>query len=1158
VDEGFGRRERAAKDFCDFLIGKLPLPAKQQGHPLVFREIIQGFLNPAFEFGLKGHLGRTHGFDILNLPGGGLVALLIPGFEGVRRMPGTPADFVQAKVAHDGEKPGRKLGRRVVAMGGFEDLNEDVLGQVLRFRKVMEHPAGHINDRLLIALHQFPKCGGLAAIEPQHQFSVAVPLVRHPADPKQNRRGRKVALRPRRFPGRRLAAGSPREGFPRVAAGIPPEGCYSGPRMLTLLERIRASAAERLTLPGGRKPSEELHRYKTFLKVETQRLKIRHRAGASGADVCRARAAMLDALLKHLLEGLRATSPSLSAVAMPPLSLVATGGYGRAELNPFSDIDFMLLHGGALMPKGTPLPALSTLIDGLLHTLWDLGLKVGHSVRSLEDCVRVANQDMQSKTSLIEARLITGDEAVFERMRKMVAAKCVTGHEDEYIQARVLDQESRRAKFGNTPFLQEPNIKNGCGGLRDFQNLIWMTFFKHRTRSLVELRQKEMISEQERRQLDAAYDFLLRVRNELHYQALRAGDVLAKSAQALVALNLGYEERPPGARVEKFMRDYYSHARNIDFITRAAERRMALLPEPTLLPSLSRMLRNRRLRKQEQLVDGFRCVAGEIHPAASNVFREKPKRLMRVFLYAQQRGLKISPELARMIRGSLHLVDRAFLLDDHAHETFLEILNQRGSVAPILRSMHEVGLLGKYFPEFGRLTCLVQHEFYHQYTADEHTLVCLEKLDLAWTSKEPLFTGYGQLFAKIDRPFVLYLALLLHDSGKASHLRGHERLGADLAFRAARRLHLDGATTHTLRLVIENHLLMAQVSQRRDLEDPTVIRNFAGQIQSEGNLNLLTLHTFADSMGTSDQLWNSFKDALLWQLYRKAAHVLAGGEDFLDLEAKQRDLLAGEVGSLMPRSFGSDELNAHFSSLPPRYFQIHQAREILRDLALVHRFMHRQVAEKDEALAPVMAWHNEPDRGYTTLTICTWDRAGLFSKISASLTASGLNILGAEIITRDDGIIIDTFFVTDARTGLLASREEKDRFEEVIIAALNEETDLHALIRKEKPRAPLYRAWNGDRIPTTVRFDNGASATHTVVDIECEDRVGLLYDISEKMSEMGVNVALAKILTERGAAIDSFYVAEPDGSKITSQERIKAIEARLKEAIDRPARAGKG
>ncbi|MGI8965357.1 MAG: [protein-PII] uridylyltransferase, partial [Limisphaerales bacterium] len=567
---------------------------------------------------------------------------------------------------------------------------------------------------------------------------------------------------------------------------------------------------------------------------------------------------------------------------------VAIGGYGRAELNPYSDIDIMFLHEGEMVSRGKPIPILGALTDGLLYTLWDVGLKVGHSVRSIDDCVKVANSDMQSKTALIEARLISGNETLFQKLQKTVLAKCVSGHEDEYIAARVRDQAARREKFGNSACRQEPNIKNGCGGLRDYQNLIWMTFFKYRTRSLIELQEKEMISAAERKQLEAAYDFLLRVRNELHYHVNRPLDILSKSVQPSVAHNLGYTNRSASERLEKFMGDFYSHARNIDLITRTVEQRLALLPTSKLIPDFRQMLRGHLEKTRAQIVDGFKIIAGEIHPTTKFIFRDRPKRLMRVFLYAQQRGLKLPPDLTQLIRQQLPLVNKTFLTDEPVRENFLEILNQRGNVAPILRAMHEVGLLGKFIPEFGRLTCLVQHEFYHQYTADEHTLICLEKLDQISAAPLPPFNSYTEIFHKVERPFVLYLALLLHDSGKAFRTGKHEKIGSQLALKVARRLGLDGATTHQLSLLIEHHLTMAQVSQRRDLEDPAVIRNFAAQIESVENLDMLTLHTFADSMGTSDQLWNGFKDSLLWTLFHKTRAQLLG-DDSTRVEEKQRE-----------------------------------------------------------------------------------------------------------------------------------------------------------------------------------------------------------------------------------------------------------------------------
>jgi len=667
---------------------------------------------------------------------------------------------------------------------------------------------------------------------------------------------------------------------------------------------------------------------------------------------------------------------------------------------------------------------------------------------------------------------------------------------------------------------------------------------------LEEMEQKDLMSASERKQLEAAYDYLLSVRTELHYQVNRPVDVLSKSLQPTVASHLGYTDRSPSKRLEHFMRELYTHSRNIYLITRTLEERLALLPPAKRLPSIRKFLPRPFNQPKEQLVDGFKISDGQIHPASQRVFRDQPRRLMRVFLHAQQRGLKLHPDLAQLIRRELSLIDRGFIYDAHVRETFLEILNQRGNVARILRAMHEVGFLGKYLPEFGKLTCLVQHEFYHQYTADEHTLVCLQQLDRVWEASHPPFNRYAELFQTVERPFILYLALLLHDAGKAADVGKHALVGGQLALRAAKRLELDGATAHSLRLLIEQHLTMPQISQRRDLEDAGVIRQFAGQIQTAENLRMLTLHTFADAMATSDKLWNGFKDSLLWELFNKAMAVLSGSTEFIRAEETQRELLAQEVKRLLPRTFSEEEVDAHFASLPPRYFQIHPAKEIVTDLTLAHRFMHHQLAEEEKALEPIVTWHNEADRVYTSAKVCTWDRAGLFSKIAGSFSAAGINILSAQVFTRSDGIVLDMFFVTDGRTGTLVNREEREKFEDILRQALTEATfDFRSLIARQKTVRPLYQSLEGERIPTRIQFDNDTSETHTVIDIETEDRLGLLHFISQALSELRLDISLAKISTEKGAAIDSFYVCESDGQKVWRPDRQNVIAPRLREAI---------
>ena len=924
-----------------------------------------------------------------------------------------------------------------------------------------------------------------------------------------------------------------------------------GASMNPLVSKIEESARKQLVLPPLSKPADELPRYKRFLKVESHRLKILHRGGAGGLEVCRARSAMMDVLIRHLWTSMLSVFPAPKGRS-PKVALVAFGGYGRGELNPCSDIDLMFLHAEGLEPEGPESKALSEWTGGLLYTLWDIGLKVGHAVRTVDDCVRLANEDMQAKTALIEARRVTGDEALFERLQREVQRKCVIRHEDEYIAQRLADQASRRAKHGNSPALQEPNVKNGVGGLRDFQNLLWMAYFKHGTRSLMDLQRAEFLSAPERKQMEAAYDFLLRVRNELHYVAGRAAEVLTPTVKPAVALGLGFTDRSPRARTEAFMREYYTHARNLFLTTRTLEQRLALVPSP----GASKAGRTKAGKSKRSAAapseefDGFTIVDGQLHMVDRGILRHDRGRILRAFLEAQRRGLPIHPDLAQLLRQQVSLVDRSFKANSHYQATFLEILNQRGNVAPYVRAMHEVGLLGRFLPEFDKMTNLVQHEFYHQYAVDEHTLTCVAKLDQVWGAETRPFSGYTELLRSVERPFVLYLALLLHDCGKAYPGRRHELVGAELALKVAKRFRLDGATAHTLSLVIEHHLTMVQTSQRRDLDDPEVIRTFASQVQTQENLDLLTLHTFADSMGTSDTLWNSFKDSLLLTLHKKATQALRGTTEFIEVEIRHRQLLREQVQSLLPRTFSEEEISAHFDGLPARYFQIHTPREMARDLTLVHQFIHLQLTQEDRALEPAVLWNEDKDRGWTRVHFCTWDRPGLFTKFTGALTAAGLNILSAQIFTRADGVVLDSFHVTDARTGAAPDPAVRERFEKLIRDVLAKGTDIRPAVRRIAAQThPLYQALAGERLEPEIRFDRSAPNGTTIIDLETEDRVGLLFALSQALTELGLNLVLAKIVTEKGAAIDTFYVTERDGTQPMSAERQAQITSTLRRVI---------
>ncbi|MCC6233404.1 MAG: [protein-PII] uridylyltransferase [Verrucomicrobiales bacterium] len=917
--------------------------------------------------------------------------------------------------------------------------------------------------------------------------------------------------------------------------------------MPTWKEKLTESAATRLKLTPGQLPCEEPDKFRRFLKVETQRLRIMHRGGTGGNELCRARAEMMDLLLQHVFDAyVAALGPKHPA---EPIALVAVGGYGRAELNPLSDVDIMVLHDRR---SGDPGTLLRAIMERFVPFSWTIGLECHPVVRNLDDCVREAKGKMESKTAMLESRRIWGDKRLAAQLKVMIEDRCIRGHEDAYIADRLKDQEQRRAKWGHSYCLLEPNIKSGCGGLRDYQNLRWMAAVKYRVHEISDLVERGVLTAAGRRQLEQAYDFLLRVRNEMHYQQERKSDVLTRAMQPSIAYQLGYVDRSLARRVERFMGDYFRHVRCLHLMTRNIERRLALRP-PGRLERLGRFIQ-RATPFRETIIDGFRVKGDELMPTSSRIFRDQPRRLVRAFLIAQQRGLQLHPDLEDLVRQNLPLMNREYLEDSHVHETFLEILDQRGNVARILRAMHETGFLGKYIPAFHELTCRVQHEFYHLYAADEHTLVCLEMLDRIWDSQKDPFSHYHEIFRGLDRAYVLHLALLLHDVGKAADTRDHSVDSAKKALSQTRRLCVPGPAAATISFLVRHHLLMARLSQKLDLDDPEVIRDFAKKVQTQEQLNLLMLHTFADSMGTSETLWTDFKESLLWTLYRRTQETLAGEGEFRTAAEERLRRFKTEVRRLVPRTFHAEEIDAHFANLPERYFEGHTPREIAADLSLAHRFMWRQIEEDDHALEPVISWHSEPDRGYSAVKVCTWDRPRLFSRIAGALAASGLNILGARIFTRVDGPVFDTLFVNDPETGKPATREARERFEALLTSSLRGETvDFSALIAKRHPPSPLYRPALPDVFSTRVAFDNDIARGRTVIEIEAVDRVGLLFDLTRSLADLELDIVFARISTERGAAVDIFYVSEMDGSQVTSKERLRSIEQHLANMIRRKA-----
>ena len=914
------------------------------------------------------------------------------------------------------------------------------------------------------------------------------------------------------------------------------------------LEKVLRHAEERLVLKSGARPAEILNIYKKFLKVEEHRLRMLHRAGGGGREIAQGRAQVMDVVLRHVLNAADENYRQTHSRDVVPVSLVAIGGYGRGELSPYSDIDIMFLHNS---PSRAPShhPYLSEMVEQVLYMLWDVGLKVGHSTRSISDAVTQANKDMQSKTSMIDSRLLIGNEKIYESFRQALIKQCVKGHEDEYIAARIEDQKVRHEKYGDTVYLQEPNVKGGCGGLRDFQNLIWMAFFKYGCLQLSELRQRGLLEPTEQRQLDSAYDFILRVRNAMHYMTNRGCDVIGLGLQPQIAAEFGYRHHDQLRRTEAFMRDYYMHSRNIFLLTNALADRMALKPAKS--SRLGTLLR--RARRPEAL-DGFLIRDGMISASEPTIFRQDPLRLIRLFRYVQQRDVELGPELRSLIRQNLKLVDRSFQCSEEARDTFLGIMQHKGQVARILRRMHEVEFLGKYIPEFGRLTCLVQHEFFHRYTADEHTIQVIEHLDRIIDATEPPHASYKKIFQQLERPHILYLALLLHDVGKAANVDHHAEASFELARKVAQRLRLDVDETAQLLFLVRDHLKLSMLSQRRDIDDQATIDAAAHIVKNEINLNMLILLTFADAAGTSIKTWTEWKEALLWQLYRRAKQTLSGAERARDILSRRIEQLYAEVSNELKDQLPLEEIYSHFELMPASYYINTSAAEITRHLMVIHRFLTRQleVEEAEDALVPVVDWQSFPAQSYSQVSICTWDRLGLFSKICGSFASAELNILRANIYTRGDHVILDVFDVCDkdlaAVTDQRAIQTAEGMLERMLGNRENIELgDVLKRLRAIRGETPKIREVH---IPTVISIDNETSKGRTIVEIQTEDRLGLLYTITHTLSELGLDISFAKISTEKGAAIDTFYVQDQLGNKITDPGRLTTIRSRLDTGIN--------
>ena len=913
------------------------------------------------------------------------------------------------------------------------------------------------------------------------------------------------------------------------------------------LDKILANAERQLAATAAQRPTDVLPLYKKFLKIEEHRLRLRHHAGGGGRDICAGRAELIDVLLRHVFAQAKAGTRKQGAAASP-VALMALGGYGRRELNPFSDVDVMFLHRQKAARVSTEL---GELIEQVLYLLWDIGFKVGHSTRSIKDAIVQANSDMLTKTAMLEARFLAGDSQLVRAFREQFRNKCVNGFEREYLELRMKDQATRHTKFGNSVHMQEPNVKSGCGGLRDYQNLLWMTYFKEGALTTTHLVGRDWLTEADQRRLDAAYDFLLRVRTTLHYETKRATDVLHLNIQEQLARRLQYSQSTPLLRSEAFMKDYYGHTREIFRITERITEQFMSGKTSGMLRSLLSFLP--MARSQERDLGEFVSREEQLHAKQQNLFQTNPTLMMEAFRLAQAEKLELSPELEDLFTRNLSLITRTFQYAKEPREIFRAILSRKGEVGCVLRMMHRVDFLGRYIPEFGQLTCLVQHEFFHRYTADEHTLVCIDKLDALTTTENPKLVPYRKLFERLDDPLILYLALLMHDTGRGVGARPHSEASALFAGRVSARLQLSSDERKSLIRLVDHHVTMSNTAQQRNLDDPETIIEFAAIVKDQKNLDALMLLTLADGQGTSAEGWSDWKESLVWHLYYATSQYLADQDAFNQQMKIEREKLGAAVRAELPEDF-AEEIEAHFDFMPDNYFRAFNVKDIVSHLRLFREFFAKRFAPNALPFAPALKWEAFPEQGHSIVSVCAWDRRQLLARIAGSFSVVPINILSADIYTRGDNLVLDVFRVCTTDAKAVTDQKNYAQVENTLSDSLGDESfDFPPLIAEARRR-------NRDRMtqeiefPTRISIHNKVHPTFTLVQIETPDRLGLLYDLLSCFDREGVYISLSRISTQKGAAVDTFYVADVTSrGKITDSNRIASLQQKLQEATLSPA-----
>ena len=815
------------------------------------------------------------------------------------------------------------------------------------------------------------------------------------------------------------------------------------------------------------------------------------------------------------------------------LSVLLVGGSGRAEMAPFSDIDVLFLTPYKQTAWG------ESVVESALYILWDLKLKVGYSVRTVNDCLRLAKEDITIRTNLLEGRFLMGDANLAADLEQRLWDEIFSKTGREFVEAKLEERNERHTRHGLVRYVLEPNVKEGKGGLRDLQTLYWIAKYLYHAKSPHDLVGAGLFTEDEFKSFEEAETFLWSVRCLLHLSAGRAAEQLTFDQQVEIAAALGYKDKEGLRAVEQFMQTYFRHARHVGELTRIF---LVALEESHAKrqPGIASMLKS-AFAGSPKIPDGFALRSGRIDFDDSAPLAERPNDVLRLFQTSLTAGTLIHPDALRKVATSLDLFTDEMRNDPSAAALFLDLLLGNDNPERALRRMNEIGVLGAFIPEFDRIVALMQFNMYHVYTVDEHTIQCVSVLSKIERQElvEDLPIASSILKGGINRK-VLYVALLLHDIGKGRP-EDHSVIGAEIAAEVCPRLGLAPEETETVVWLVRNHLLMSDVAQKRDISDPRTVRDFAEHVRSVSNLKLLTVLTVCDIMGVGPGRWNNWKAMLLRQLFAETTEHLREGGTTQTRQARvdaAKDVLAEALAKDgVSRAAIETELQRHYPSF---WVSVNEdTRETLVRLA--------QDAVGDAIQSD---FQKDPSRDATRACFAMADHPGIFARLTGALALAGANVVDARTFTTSDGVATSVFWLQDiagkpyenTRLGRLRKSIDRTLGGEIVAREVLREREVEK--RREQPFT----------VPTTVTIDNEGSDIFTIIEVDTRDRQGLLHDLSRALVASNLSVNSAIIATYGKQAVDTFYVKDLFGLKVHSETKKDLIRRNIRRAIERADR----